>query len=71
MNETIPPLLVQRMGKLHRIVYAETRNLARLNNGEAVDEGGFEDSTDAQIHLSKVVGSKTQTDPEAEGIGNA
>ncbi len=70
MTDTVPPLMVQRMGKLHRIVYAETRNLARLNNGEAVDEGGFEDQTDAMMHLSTVVGGKATEDPEAEGIGN-
>ncbi len=70
MTETIPPLLVQRMGKLHRIVYSETRNLARFNNGEAVDEGGFEDQTDAMMHMSKLVGGKITADPEAEGIGN-
>lgn len=70
MTDTVPQLLVQRMGKLHRIVYTETRNLARLNNGEPVDEGGFEEQTDAMIHLSKVVGGKATEDPEAEGIGN-
>lgn len=71
MTETIPPLLVQRMGKLYRIVYAETRNLARLNNGEAVDEGGFEDQSDAMQHMATVTSGKATEDPEAEGIGNA
>lgn len=70
MTETVPPLLVQRMGKLHRIVYAETRNLARLNNGEPVDEGGFEDQHEAMMLMSKVTSGKATEDPEAEGIGN-
>jgi len=68
MTETVPPLLVQRMGKLWRIVYAETRNLARFNSGDAVDEGGFTDETEAMIHLAKVTGGKDRADPEEENI---
>jgi hypothetical protein len=68
MTETIPPLLVQRMGKVWRIVYAETRNLARFNSGDAVDEGGFKDQTDAMIHLAKVTDGKGRTDPEEENV---
>jgi hypothetical protein len=68
MTETVPPLLVQRMGKMWRIVYAETRNLARFNSGEAVDEGGFDDKTEAMIHLAKVTGDKERADPEEENV---
>ncbi len=68
MNETVPPLMVQRMGKLWRIVYAETRNLARFNSGDAVDEGGFKDETEAMIHLAKATGGKERADPEEENI---
>ncbi len=68
MTETVPPLLVQRMGKLWRIVYAETRNLARFNSGSAVDEGGFKDQMEAQIHLAKVTGGKERADPEEENV---
>ena len=39
----IPKLLVQRMGKKWRIVYAENRNLARFNSGKPVDGGGYLD----------------------------
>ena len=68
MTETVPPLLVQRMGKLWRIVYAETRNLARFNSGKAVDEGGFKDQMEAQIHLAKVTGGKERAAPEEENV---
>ena len=66
----IPALRVQRMGKLFRIAYAETRNLAKYNSGDPVDDGGFETEVDAQIFLSKVLGEQgPQTDAEEEGVG--
>ncbi len=65
----IPPLLVQRMGKKFRIVYKETRNLAKFNSGEPVDDGGFTTQADAMIHLSKVTSGFATTDPEAENVG--
>lgn len=68
MTETIPPLLVQRMGKLWRIVYAETRNLARFNSGDPVDAGGFDDQTKAMIHMAKATEGKGRTDPEEENV---
>lgn len=65
----IPELIVQRMGKLFRIAYKETRNLAKYNSGEPVDEGGFDNETDAQIKLSQVLGEQGPTvDAEAEGV---
>lgn len=63
---TLPALKVQRMGKLFRIVYTETRNLARFNSGDPVDEGGFDDEQDAMIHLAKVTSGESQADPEGE-----
>jgi len=58
------------MGKLFRIAYAETRNLAKYNSGDPVDDGGFETEVDAQIFLSKVLGEQgPQTDAEEEGVG--
>lgn len=69
MANSIPPLKVQRMGKLFRIVYAETRNLARFNSGDPVDAGGFEDEIGALQHLSKVTAGAQTEDPEAEAIG--
>ena len=65
----IPPLLAQRMGKKFRIVYKETRNLAKFNSGEPVDEGGFETLEDAMIHLHKVTAGFKTSDPEAENVG--
>lgn len=66
----IPKLHVQRMGKLFRIAYSETRNLAKYNSGEPVDEGGFEDQLDAEIALSKILGDQGPTvDGEEEGVG--
>lgn len=81
MAETIPPLRVQRMGKNWRIVYDETRTLARFNSGEPLDEGGFPDVwkdgkkvEDGQLlcmqKMSEITGDKTMDDPEAENIGN-
>ncbi len=64
----IPPLLVQRMGKKFRIVYKETRNLAKFNSGDPVDEGGFELEADAMIHLSRVTDGLETSDPEAENV---
>ncbi len=66
--EPVPPLLVQRMGKKFRIVYKETRNLAKFNSGHPVDEGGFELEADAMIHLSRVTDGLTTSDPEAENV---
>lgn len=66
----IPALKVQRMGKLFRIAYSETRNLAKYNSGEPVDEGGFDTEIDAQIALSKILGEQGPTvDGEEEGVG--
>jgi hypothetical protein len=66
----IPALKVQRMGKLFRIAYAATRNLAKFNSGEPVDGGGYDDDITAQIELSKILGEHgPQTDAEAEGVG--
>ena len=61
----IPPLMVSRMGKKFRIVYSETRNLARFKNGQPLDGGGFDDSegtgqVDCTRRLSEVVASETQ-----------
>ncbi len=64
----IPPLLVQRMGKKFRIVYKETRNLAKFNSGKPVDEGGFKSQADAMIHMSKVTAGYKTTDHEAENV---
>ena len=68
--EAIPPLLVQRMGKNFRIVYKETRNLARFNSGDPVDEGGFETQEDAMIHMSRVTSGLPTQDPEEENVGS-
>ena len=66
----IPALKVQRMGKLFRIAYAETRNLAKFNSGEPVDGGGYDDELTAQIELQKIIGEQGPTlDSEAEGVG--
>jgi len=67
-QETVPPLMVQRMGKRFRIAYKENRNLARFNSGEAVDGGGFDDQITAEIHLAKITSGKTTTDPEEERV---
>jgi len=66
----IPALKVQRMGKLFRIAYTATRNLAKFNSGDPVDGGGFDNEIDAQIGLSKILGEHgPQADAEAEGVG--
>ena len=66
----IPPLHVQRMGKLFRIAYAETRNLAKFNSGEPCDGGGYETQIDAQIALSQLLGEQGPTqDIEEEAVG--
>jgi len=66
----IPALKVQRMGKLFRIAYAETRNLAKFNSGEPVDGGGYDNEITAQIELSRILGEQGPTqDAEAEGVG--
>jgi hypothetical protein len=66
----IPALKVQRMGKMFRIAYAETRNLAKFNSGEPVDGGGYEDDVTAQIELQKIIGEQGPTlDSEEEGVG--
>lgn len=44
----LPGMRVQRMGKRWRIVYDDTRNLARFNNGRPVDAGGFLDKFEMQ-----------------------
>ncbi len=65
----MPKLRVQRVGKKFRIVYEETRNVAKFYSGEAVDEGGFDDDIAAYKCLSKVEGDHPQADHEAEEIG--
>lgn len=78
---TIPKLRVQRMGKRFRIVYEESRCLAKYNSGEALDDGGFLDEykagekvVDGQLEcmklLTRVTEGQQMTDPEAEAIGN-
>ena len=67
--EPVPPLLVQRMGKKFRIVYKETRNLAKFNSGAPVDDGGFKTQEEGMIHLAKVTSGLTFSDPEAENVG--
>ena len=66
----MPKLRVQRVGKKFRIVYEETRNVAKFYSGEVVDEGGFDDHIEAYKCLTKVAGEHPQGDHEAEGIGN-
>lgn len=66
----IPKLRVQRVGKKFRIVYEETRNVAKFNSGKPLDKGGFDDQIKAYKRLTKVVGDQPQADHEAEGIGN-
>lgn len=77
---TIPKLRVQRMGKLWRIVYDETRTLAKFNSGDPVDAGGFTDvwegrekTIDGQLlcmqKLSQVMSGQVTEDHEAENIG--
>lgn len=68
LQEPPPKLRVQRMGKMFRIVYEETRNLARYNSGEAVDAGGFADQLEGQIYLAKVMGGPG-ADSEEEVVG--
>ncbi len=80
MKTTVPKLRVQRMGKLWRIVYDETRTLAKFNSGAPVDGGGFADgwegakkTIDGQIlamqKLSEVLNGQVTEDHEAENIG--
>lgn len=82
----IPPLSVQRMGKKWRIVYAETKGLARYNSGDPVDGGGYPDKWEdgqlielgqdaAMMKLSEVISKATAAggiyqDPEEENIGH-
>lgn len=76
----VPKLRVQRMGKLWRIVYDETRTLAKYNSGAPVDAGGFEDgweggkkTIDGQLlcmqKMSEVLSGQVTEDHEAENIG--
>ena len=64
-----PALRVQRMGRLFRIVYDTSRNLALFNSGDPVDKGGFENEMDARIEMSKALSGNSVDDAEAEGIG--
>lgn len=77
----IPMLRVQRMGKRFRIVYEESRCLAKFNSGEALDGAGFLDEykdgvkiVDGQLEcmkrLSQVTDGHQVEDPEAEAVGN-
>ncbi len=68
LQDPPPKLRVQRMGKNFRIVYEETRNLARYNGGQAVDGGGFTDELECRIHLAKVTGGPA-ADSEEEVVG--
>lgn len=65
----MPKLRVQRVGKKFRIVYEETRNVAKFYSGAVVDDGGFDDQVEAYKRLTTVAGDHPQTDHEAEGIG--
>lgn len=65
----MPKLRVQRVGKKFRIVYEETRNVAKFYSGEVVDEGGFETDVEAYKRLANVAGDTPQADHEAETIG--
>ena len=76
MAESIPRLRVQRMGKKWRIVYDQNRNLAKFNNGNPVDAGGFADeyedgkkTVDGQIlalqQMSLAMDGRVGEDPEA------
>ncbi len=77
----IPMLRVQRMGKRFRIVYEESRCLAKFNSGEPCDGGGYLDEykdgekvVDGQVEclqkLVLVTDGQEMQDPEAEAIGN-
>jgi len=68
------------MGKIWRIVYDETRTLAKFNSGAPVDGGGFADgwegtkkTIDGQIlamqKLAEVMSGQVTADHEAENIG--
>lgn len=76
----VPKLRVQRQGKKFRIVYDESRGLARFESGDPCDGGGFEDvwedgikTVDGQLlammKLTKVMDGQVGTDPEEENIG--
>jgi len=65
----MPKLRVQRVGKKHRIVYEETRNVAKFYSGDPVDEGGYDDTVAAYKRISEVAADHPQGDHEAEGIG--
>ena len=76
----IPKMRVQRMGAKWRIVYDESRGLAKFNSGAPVDGGGFEDAwegttkkVDGQIlamqKLSEVTAGQNMADPEEENVG--
>lgn len=84
MPETIPKLHVQRVGKKWRIVYYETRNVAKFVNGEPVDGGGFADEWNvdeegkririsgegaARIRMEQAKSGATENDPEEENVG--
>jgi len=65
----MPKLRAQRVGKKFRIVYEETRNVAKFYSGEVVDGGGFDDQLAAYKRISEVAGDTPQADHEAETIG--
>ena len=77
---TVPKMRVQRMGKLWRIVYDETRTLARFGDGQPVDGGGYADEyvdgkqcQDGQIAamraLSEAIAQNPVHDHEEENLG--
>jgi hypothetical protein len=80
MSNEIPKLQVQRMGKKWRIVYADTRGLARFNSGQPLDlcegseaAGGFLDvrdgatlTVDGRVEASKRMSSVLENLPPPE-----
>jgi len=76
----IPKMRVQRMGKLWRVVYDETRTLALFGDKRPVDGGGFQDLYDqdgrqtqdgrilAMQKMSEAIAGQPMDDPEAENI---
>lgn len=68
MANEIPKLRVQRVGKKFRIVYEDTRNVAKFNSGDPLDAGGFDDQIECYKQLDRVVGDQSQTDPELETV---
>ena len=80
MPEIIPKLSIQRMGKKWRIVYADTKGLARFNSGKPLDlcegsqkGGGFLDVreggnlvVDGRVEASKRMSAVLDNLPKPE-----